>query len=34
VTAAVQAELESGRPSTHMDANDLVEAQPHVKGEG
>jgi hypothetical protein len=24
VTAAVQAELESGRRSTHLDANDLV----------
>jgi hypothetical protein len=34
VTAAVQAELEAGRRSTHLDANDFVEVQPHVKGEG
>jgi len=25
VTAAMQAELETGRRSTHLDANDLVE---------
>jgi len=28
VTAAVHAELESGRRSTHLDANDLVEVLP------